>query len=52
MVRESVGNALKRVKEESLGSVVLECKSSTVWCSSLQHHMNDISDNSLIILLS
>ena len=29
MVRESVGNALKRVKEETLGSVVLECKSST-----------------------
>lgn len=30
MVRESVGNALKRVKMETLGSVVLECKSSTV----------------------
>ena len=30
MVRESVGNALKRAKMETLGSVVLECKSSTV----------------------
>ena len=30
MVRESVVDALKRVKGETLGSVVLECKSSTV----------------------
>ena len=26
MVRESVGDALKRIKGETLGSVVLECK--------------------------
>ncbi len=38
MVRESVGNALKRMKMETLGSVVLECKSSAVWCN-LQYHI-------------
>lgn len=51
MVRESVGNALKRVKGETLGSVVLECKSSTAWCR-LQHCMNLVSDNLLLILSS
>ena len=39
MVRESVGNALKRVKGECLGSVVLECKSATICCI-LQQRIN------------
>jgi hypothetical protein len=39
MVRESVGKALKRVKIETLGSVVLECKSSTDCCF-LHHRIN------------
>mmetsp|Transcript_11884 Transcript_11884/g.20190 ORF Transcript_11884/g.20190 Transcript_11884/m.20190 type:complete len:529 (-) Transcript_11884:1030-2616(-) len=38
MVRESVGNALKRVKEESLGSVVLE------YCEHSPYHL-DVLDS-------
>jgi len=39
MVRESVGNALKRAKCETLGSVVLECKYSKDCCI-LQHYIH------------
>ena len=41
MVRESVGNALKRAKCETLGSVVLECKYSKDCCI-LQHYIHFI----------